>query len=166
MSGPHADFVCLGPKCKKDGESPVYDLPVGAKRCPVCSSKRVQRLYNAVNISKPGFYEINRVVDKEGARRLEEHHDQRDAAIRAQKSGTSTFAVDPKNIGGGIAQAVSRGRLHPAFNSMSGLGVAPGPGADGVPRREIMGRMADTVVAARDEQKIVKRADGQVEIAK
>ena len=48
---PHADFMCLSKKCLTDQGSPVYDLPVGAVRCPVCGSKRIRRLYNAVNVT-------------------------------------------------------------------------------------------------------------------
>ena len=66
---PRSDYACLSKKCRQEsGEAPVYaDLPITTKFCPVCRSKRVQRLYNHVNISAPGFYEVNRIVDREGA---------------------------------------------------------------------------------------------------
>ena len=66
-AGPRADFVCLSRKCQKDGQQPTYELPIDAIRCPCCGSKRVKRLYNAVNISQPGFYRVNRLVDVEVA---------------------------------------------------------------------------------------------------
>lgn len=48
---PPADFVCNGPKCRTEaGEAPVYELPLDAKRCPVCGSKRIQRLFNKVGV--------------------------------------------------------------------------------------------------------------------
>jgi len=50
MPAPRADFACLAPKCQQDGAATIYELPVTATRCPVCGSKRVRRLYNAVQI--------------------------------------------------------------------------------------------------------------------
>lgn len=48
---PRADFVCNSRKCQTpEGEAPVYELPVDAKVCPVCRSKRLKRLFNAVNV--------------------------------------------------------------------------------------------------------------------
>src|SRR3989338_7773680 len=45
---PRADFACLSRKCRSEteGAAPIYELPVGATRCPVCGSKRLQRLWN------------------------------------------------------------------------------------------------------------------------
>ena len=112
-AGPRANFVCLGKKCLKDGESPVYELPVGAARCPVCSSKRIKRLFDAVNISQPGFFQKNRVVDAEGARAFERLHDQADARIAALKRQTPQLAVPIRNLGPALA------RLHPAFGAVA-----------------------------------------------
>jgi len=50
MPGPRSDFLCLSKKCKTPEGAPVFELPVEAKRCPVCGSKRLQRIY-AANIS-------------------------------------------------------------------------------------------------------------------
>ncbi len=50
MPAPRADFACLAPKCQQDGAATIYELPITATRCPVCGSKRVKRLYNAVNV--------------------------------------------------------------------------------------------------------------------
>lgn len=48
---PRADFACLSKKCRTDdGEAPQYELPVDAKFCPECGSKRIQRLFNAVGV--------------------------------------------------------------------------------------------------------------------
>ncbi len=50
--GPRADFVCNAKRCQQeDGAAPVYELPTTATRCPVCGSKRIKRLFNAVNVS-------------------------------------------------------------------------------------------------------------------
>src|SRR3970040_2261184 len=45
---PRADFACLSRKCRSEteGAAPIYELPVGATRCPACGSKRLQRLWN------------------------------------------------------------------------------------------------------------------------
>ena len=48
---PTADFVCLSARCKtEDGAAPEYELPISAKRCPVCGSKRIRRLFNKVGV--------------------------------------------------------------------------------------------------------------------
>jgi len=166
---PRSDYACLSKKCRQEsGEAPVYaDLPITTKFCPVCRSKRVQRLYNHVNISAPGFYRVNQIVDREGARQLSREHDRRDAAIQQQKRGTSTFAVPLGTngaIGPGIAQRMPA--IAPAFQ---GLTITPGASANEgmrVQRREIQSRPlgADTVITHRDSTKIAKRPDGLVEV--
>lgn len=48
---PRANFSCNSPKCRtEDGAAPVYELPVTAKRCPVCASKRLVRLFDKINV--------------------------------------------------------------------------------------------------------------------
>jgi len=48
---PRADFVCNSKKCQTpEGEAPMYELPVGATVCPVCGSRRLKRLFNAVGV--------------------------------------------------------------------------------------------------------------------
>lgn len=48
---PRADFVCRGPKCKReDGSRPTYELPLGSSRCPVCGSKRIEQLITRVAV--------------------------------------------------------------------------------------------------------------------
>ena len=49
-----ADFACLA-KCKgDDGEAIVYEITFDPARCPtrcpVCGSKRLRRLFNAINV--------------------------------------------------------------------------------------------------------------------
>src|SRR5712691_4686569 len=49
--GPRANFSCNSPKCRtEDGAAPVYELPVAAKRCAVCGSKRITRLFDAIGV--------------------------------------------------------------------------------------------------------------------
>ena len=48
MTTARADYACLGKKCRTpEGEATVYELPLGSTRCPVCSSKRLQRLFTS-----------------------------------------------------------------------------------------------------------------------
>lgn len=51
LMAPRADWTCLSPKCRQDGAATVYeDLPLNTTRCPVCGSKRIQRLYNKIAV--------------------------------------------------------------------------------------------------------------------
>src|SRR5437762_2837099 len=71
---PRADNVCLGIKCKTpDGEASVYELPVGSTACPVCRSRRIQRLYNAVNVlTRPAPQDFDtRLTSSSMARRVD-----------------------------------------------------------------------------------------------
>lgn len=80
---PRADFACLSRKCKTEaGEASVYELPVGATRCPVCGSKRIARLFNAVNISsglakrtdalvEPAYEHARAKIDQDSVARAE-----------------------------------------------------------------------------------------------
>ena len=165
-AGPRRDFSCNSKKCRTDEGAPVYELPVKATRCPVCGSKRITPLFNSINVSKSGFYAVNRIVDREGARQLSREHDRRDAAIQQQKRGTSTFAV-PLGTNGAIGPGIAKHMpaIAPAFQ---GLTVTPGASANEgmrVQRREIQSRSlgADTVITHRDSTKIAKRPDGLVE---
>lgn len=57
---PRADFVCNSKACQTpDGDAPMYELPVGATRCPLCGSKRIKRLFNAVNVLRGRSPESN-----------------------------------------------------------------------------------------------------------
>ena len=47
---PLADFSCLSKKCRTDEGAPVYELPIDAKVCPSCASKRITRLFNRVAV--------------------------------------------------------------------------------------------------------------------
>jgi hypothetical protein len=65
MPGPHADYACLSPKCRQPDGAAVYDLPVGSTRCPVCGSKRLQRLFNAVNVGRGMAAHVDSLVEPE-----------------------------------------------------------------------------------------------------
>ena len=164
-AGPRRDFSCNSKKCRTEDGAPVYELPVKATRCPVCGSKRITPLFNSINVSKSGFYAVNRIVDREGARQLEIEHTRRDAAIGQQKRGTSTFAVPIGNngaIGPGIAKQMPQ--IAPAFQ---GLTITPGASANEgmrVQKREIQNRPVEGIITARDTTKLARRPDGLVEV--
>lgn len=62
--GPRADFACLSKKCQQDGSATVYpDLPISSTRCPVCGSKRLQRLYNSVNVAMGKAKAVDAIVE-------------------------------------------------------------------------------------------------------
>lgn len=73
---PRADFSCLSKKCRTEEGAPVYELPIDAKVCPVCGSKRLTRLFNAVAVIG------TRAVQPEGDPRLtSSSHFQRSQAM-------------------------------------------------------------------------------------
>ena len=71
MPGPHADFACLSPKCRTEDGASVYDLPLGSSRCPVCGSRRLTRLYNAINVGRGMAQHIDTLVEPEVTRQRE-----------------------------------------------------------------------------------------------
>ena len=113
-AGPRANYVCE--RCDPQGQQP-FEAPVTGAHCSACGRKRwLRRLYNHVNISAPGFYRVNRLVDVEVANALERQHDQRDADIARQKRQAPALAVPI----GKLSFALQR--IHPAF----GFGAPPG----------------------------------------
>jgi hypothetical protein len=102
---PRADFACLSPKCKQDGASTVYeDLPINTTRCPVCGSKRIQRLYTtAPGIIRPGGRHLQSVIDRAGADAQLAKSDNTDARLKAQKRQAPALAVPIKQLAGTLA---------------------------------------------------------------
>lgn len=100
--GPHADFACLSKKCQQDGAATVYDLPVGAKVCPVCGSKRLQRLYNSVMVSSGHAKKVDAIVqpamDEATAAKSEAAH------ARAGHRAAPALGVPISQIGGALAK--------------------------------------------------------------
>lgn len=48
---PRADWTCLSKKCATDEGAPMFEASIKATCCPECGSKRIKRLFNAINIS-------------------------------------------------------------------------------------------------------------------
>lgn len=81
---PHANFSCLSKKCRTDdGAAPVYDLPLTAKRCPVCGSSRIRRLFDAVNVVGNNFTQRQAIESKVVAPEYDRQMQVKSAAIQA-----------------------------------------------------------------------------------
>lgn len=78
--GPRADYCCLSKKCSQDGVAPVYELPVGAVTCPMCGSKRIQRIWTPPNINRG----VAAHVDRDVAPMWERMHEQKESGLRAE----------------------------------------------------------------------------------
>jgi len=149
---PRADFACLSRKCRSDsGEAPVYELPVTATSCPVCRSKRVQRIWTPPAVLRGAQPEPVNLrsssmatnLDRLAAPELERMEHRESAAKDARTSGRvgEGFAVPLSQIPatlakfGGRAQAVqipggaanvTPGQFHPVQGQMTGPKPAPG----------------------------------------
>lgn len=110
--GPRADFACLSKKCQQDGAATVYELPVASTRCPVCSSRRLQRLYNqAPGILRSGSRQIQHIIDDAGSqaqakqdtvRQAEQRLLKAHSEIRGPKPPAPMFAVPMKQLGAAL----------------------------------------------------------------
>jgi len=93
---PRADFACLGKKCRTlDGEAAVYELPIGATACPICRSRRIQRLYNsAPGMIRSGMRAVQHHTDLAGAEAELVRHNAQDAEVRRRREEVApTLAV-------------------------------------------------------------------------
>src|SRR3989338_4456149 len=121
---PRADFACLSRKCRSEteGAAPIYELPVGATRCPVCGSKRLQRLWNRAPAVLRGAQP--EPVNLRSSGRVGEGFAVPLSQIPATlaKFGGRAQAVQ---IPGGAAN-VTPGQFHPVQGQMTGPKPAPG----------------------------------------
>lgn len=146
MPSPRADFTCLGKKCRTpDGESAVYaDLPIDSKFCPVCRSKRIQRLYSGYSpgVIRPGMRPIIGLIDQAGAEAQAVANEGKDARLLALKRECPPLAVPIKNVAATLAGlgagpiALTPGGSKPlmrvpsqAFAPVAGQGPIAGPGS-------------------------------------
>lgn len=162
---PRANFACLSRKCATDDGATVYELPVGSVRCPVCSSKRLRRLWsgpeNAPAISKgiakfvdsaaePAYEQATNILDRGKA-----------VERRAQKAGIPSFAVPIGQVGAALARLGAGPVALP-----SGGGSRPVPVTHPVLAR-IPGQPTLGPGTKRDREfRVVKRSDGQVSAEK
>ena len=120
--GPQADFACLSKKCQQDGAASVYELPVSATRCPVCGSKRLQRLYNTANVLRGAAPEqdtrytsssIARRTDAIAEPAYEQAMAPKQAAAASRQRTGPMIAVPVNQLGSALA------RVHPAFGQVA-----------------------------------------------
>src|SRR3990167_5880393 len=105
---PRANFVCNAKRCATDEGAPIYELPVGSTRCPVCGSKRLKRVWagpeNAPSINKgiakfvdsaaePAYEQATRIIDRG-----------KEVERQAQKAGVPSFAVPVGQVGAALAR--------------------------------------------------------------
>jgi hypothetical protein len=114
MPAPRANFACLAAKCQTDDGATVYELPVAATRCPVCGSKRVRRLFDAVQIGSGQARAHAQLLDKSSIPA------QMDAARAAQAAPKETPVM--KIGAGGALGAV---QAYPGAASSSRGGTVP-----------------------------------------
>ena len=112
MPGPHADYACLGAKCRTDDGASVYDLPVGNTRCPVCGSRRLTRLFNAVNVGRGMAQHIDSLVEPE---------------VTRQREALADTAAAPVS-GVPVGEQIQLARSRSAGNPAGMLGLVPGEG--------------------------------------
>ena len=103
----------MSPKCRQDEGATVYvDLPIATKFCPVCRSKRIQRLYNSAPAVLRGVPDtftatrrvIDHIVDDAGSAALAKADAGKQQRLAAQKANAPMFAVPLKQLGGALAQ--------------------------------------------------------------
>lgn len=148
---PLADFACLAKKCRGEQGAPTYELPITATRCPVCGSKRLQRLWTPPAVLRGAQPEPVNLRSSSMAKNLDrlagpeiERMEQAESAVkdaRTSKRVGRSFAVPlaelPATVArlGGQAQAVpitagasnvTPGQFHPVQNQMRGLRPASG----------------------------------------
>lgn len=120
--GPRADFMCPTKACQQDGAASVYELPVGATRCPMCGSKRLRRLFNAVNVGSADARAHGKLIDQSS---LGAQHD----AARAQ-------AAAPKETP--VLKIAARGALG-AVQAYPGSAVGSRGGTDPTTGQPVIG---------------------------
>jgi hypothetical protein len=163
---PRADFACLSKKCRTEtGEATVYELPTTATRCPVCGSKRVTRLYNAVNVSSGFAKKLDALAEPAvlAARSVQE--EQRLAATRYPM----VKAVPMRGLGRALTEVYQQNGAPPGVMVNQGdLGRKADLGGRTHPVvSELQGAAVPRQVVARDTEYRVtrtKNADGTVHV--
>ena len=163
---PRANFVCNAKRCATDEGAPIYELPVGSTRCPVCGSKRLKRVWagpeNAPSINKgiakfvdsaaePAYEQATRIIDRG-----------KEVERQAQKAGVPSFAVPVGQVGAALARLGAG----PIALPTSGGGSRPVPVTHPVLAR-IPGQPTLGPGTKRDREfTVVKKRDGTLDGAK
>ena len=163
MTGPRANFVCLSPKCHTETGATVYELPVSATRCAVCGSKRVKRLFDAINVSSG----LARQVDRLAEPAVTAAYEQKSETRRLRAEHGMVHAVPMKQLPQKLAEVYAAGGMRSpvrvdagALGQKAQLGgtIAGDTGSlmGGIKRQAV----PRTVAYADREFKIVRGKDG------
>lgn len=123
-----ADFACLSKRCRTaEGVAPTYELPIAAKACPVCSSKRIQRVYTPPNISQGISRRTDAVLGPEYIRQQQKRDEARAAQRRTPMHIIPNFGASLQQPGG-LNAAIQQGMAKFGWNQpVGGLNGQPGP---------------------------------------
>ena len=122
MQGPRANWACLSKTCQQDGAATIYELPVSATRCPVCGSKRITRLYDAVNVLSGLARRTDALVEPAYA----EVTRNQDSVRRAERQNGPSLAVPIGQLGATLARFGAPGmRIAASEGKGQGLSQAP-----------------------------------------
>jgi len=95
MTAPRADFACMGKQCRTDEGAPTYELPVTATRCPVCGSRRLQRLWNkAPGMLRSGSRDMQKIIDQAGGEAMDRHGALKSARLQHDKDAREIAAAN------------------------------------------------------------------------
>ena len=131
MPSPRADYACLSKKCFQDGAATVYmDLPSTSTRCPVCGSKRFQKIM-ACNVATRGVAPfVDAALERFG---LPQQLEAKDRALAAAtkdahdrpRPGDAVVAGHAGNLGALMAKATAPW----AGNAFAGASAGPAKAA-------------------------------------
>lgn len=125
------DFLCLGKQCRTSEGATLYaDLPSTSTRCPVCGSKRFQKIM-ACNVATGGVAKhVDGMLEHSGLREQLEARDrsraaeQKDAHDRS-RPGDAVVAGLAGNMGALVAKATAPW----AGNTFAGASAGPNKAA-------------------------------------
>jgi hypothetical protein len=154
---PRADFICLSKKCATPEGAPAYELPVNAVCCPACGSKRIRRLFNAVNIS----HGVARKVDAIAERPITEALAKRDEIREKARLYPMVNAVPMRQLGANLQQVYAGYAGGPAVDHSALTRKAElGGSLPAVVQDLQSARMPREIVARDTEYRVVKGKEG------
>lgn len=138
-----ASFACNSKTCATKKGARVYELPAATTRCPVCGSRRLQRLMSPPNISRGIAKRSDALVGPEYQRQRAT----KDSAVAAKRQ-SPMIAVDASK---GLASAVQQGMAR------AGYGHIPVP----VPAAQLGGSRPTPRITSPDLAGIVAAGAGR-----
>lgn len=177
---PLANFSCESGKCDKKGRRSIYELPINATRCAVCGSKKIRRLYDAVNVRTGSRAPDNgdmRHTSSSKARRIDQIAEPAMLTAEAQESRRRTLeakypmvkAVPMRNLDAELHKVyMSDSRMPMVDNRLIGKKAELGSTEVGLPpvHDAGVGRIPVKVDARDREYRVARTADGTPTIEK